>query len=137
MATEAQAPVSQPSGEQLSTGASVDGGDIKLKVVSSLYTSVLFRPAPKVIPNFGSDCSLEWKRLCFETQACIMKHSISYLCVCVSVIFLPKVFCVPGRKLNELDGFFVLFLFTTGCTTSTPTFQNLGTRPLALMWPPL
>ena len=62
--TEAQAPASQPSGQQLSTGASVVGGDIKLEVVLPLYTSVLFCPTPKVIPNCGSDCSLEWKRLC-------------------------------------------------------------------------
>ena len=60
MVTEAQAPASQPSGQQLSSGASVEGGEIKLP----LYTSVLFCPTPKVIPNFGSDCSLERKRLC-------------------------------------------------------------------------
>ena len=64
MATEAQAPASQPLGQQLSTGASVEGGDIKLEVVPPLYTSVLFCPVPKVIPNFGSDCSLERMRLC-------------------------------------------------------------------------
>ena len=69
MATEAQpaAPASQPSGQQLSTGASVEGGDInliKVEVVPQLYTSVLFCSAPKVISNFGSDCSLERKRLC-------------------------------------------------------------------------
>ena len=46
------------------TGASVEGGDIRLEIVPPLYTSVLFCPAPKVIPNFGSDCSLERKRLC-------------------------------------------------------------------------
>ena len=55
MATEAQAPVSLPSGQQLSTGASVEGRDIKLEDVPPLYTSVLSCPTPKVIPNFGSD----------------------------------------------------------------------------------
>ena len=64
VATEAQAPASQPSGQQHSTGASVEGGDIKLEVVPPLCTSVLFYPALKVIPNFGSDCSLKRKRLC-------------------------------------------------------------------------
>ena len=66
MATEAQpaAPASQPSGQQLLTGASIEGGDIKVEVVPQLYTSVLFCSAPKVISNFGSDCSLERKRLC-------------------------------------------------------------------------
>ena len=51
MATEAKAPASQSSDQQLSTGASVEGGDIKLEVVPPLYTSVLFCPAPKVILN--------------------------------------------------------------------------------------
>ena len=55
MVTEAQAPPSLPSGQQLSTSASVEGGDIKLEDVPPLYTGVLSCPAPKVIPIFGSD----------------------------------------------------------------------------------
>ena len=53
MATEAQpaAPASQPSGQQLSTAASVEGGDIKVEVVPQLYKSVFFCSAPKVISN--------------------------------------------------------------------------------------
>ena len=43
----------QPSGQQLSTGASVEGGDTKVEVVPQLYTSVLFVPHRKWFQTSG------------------------------------------------------------------------------------
>ena len=96
---------SQPSGQQPLTGASVEGGDIRLEIVPPLYTSVLFFPAPKVIPNFGSDCSLERKRLCSVFPYPTFERSVgSYSSYSSSTGLRTFMILVwTGKKLKVVD----------------------------------